>query len=317
MVQKTLMSQLKLSHCPLSTRDFAKLNKDPTLQKNLKKSSIYIIAQRPILKFDNLVFQNDIIKFDITQKNNPLKVSCSLPMPVQYHNFNLSNIGIGSLDKKTDLNIQPTQNIHEIRFYYKDKLNNKIERWITPEKFIFDYSQKGTLQGLVGNIQNITKYKVLYVGESTKQDVWKRLATHHKLPSILSLEDPISEDSLLSNEIVLLFFHFEEKIEIQANYSIKDTPYQPSPNNRKVYLDSEKALIKAMNPEYNTELFKNYPKSTNGLYDEKFSSIYYHFGDPLTLVYEKGKIKGDFNYKTGDVIKIIKGKPISIGRLEE
>lgn len=45
------------------------------------------------------------------------------------------------------------------------------------------------------------------------------------------------------------------------------------PDQKKVFLDAEKALIKAMQPSYNKELFKNYPFSKDGLYHDNYDTI--------------------------------------------
>ena len=45
------------------------------------------------------------------------------------------------------------------------------------------------------------------------------------------------------------------------------------PDQEKVFLDAEKALIKAMQPSYNKELFKSYPFSKDGLYHDNYDTI--------------------------------------------
>lgn len=64
------------------------------------------------------------------------------------------------------------------------------------------------------------------------------------------------------------------------------------PIKEKVFLDAEKALIKAMTPHYNKELFKSYPISIDGLYKYDYDTIAYTFIDPITLTYSNGEISG-------------------------
>jgi len=74
------------------------------------------------------------------------------------------------------------------------------------------------------------------------------------------------------------------------------------PEQRTIFLDAEKALINAMQPKYNDELFKNYPKSADGLYKHNYNSISYTFTDPITLVYDKGEIECGLPFWGGDNI---------------
>ena len=76
------------------------------------------------------------------------------------------------------------------------------------------------------------------------------------------------------------------------------------PDQEKVFLDAEKALIKAMEPLYNTEMFKNYPISKDGLYKDNYNSISYTFIDPIVLKYNNGEIRGGLNFIGGDTIVI-------------
>jgi len=39
-----------------------------------------------------------------------------------------------------------------------------------------------------------------------------------------------------------------------------------------------------INPKHNKELFKNYPKSKDGLYNENFDGISYLFKGPISLI---------------------------------
>ena len=70
-----------------------------------------------------------------------------------------------------------------------------------------------------------------------------------------------------------------------------------------------------MEPKYNRELFKGYPKSKDGLYNDKYDYISYSFIDPITLKYEKGEIKGLKSYEGGDSIVIKDNKEISLVKM--
>lgn len=80
------------------------------------------------------------------------------------------------------------------------------------------------------------------------------------------------------------------------------------PDQRTIYLDAEKALIHAMQPKYNEELFKNYLKSIDGPHKHSFNSIAYTLTDPITLVYDNGEIRGGLSPWGGDTIRIVTNK---------
>jgi hypothetical protein len=87
------------------------------------------------------------------------------------------------------------------------------------------------------------------------------------------------------------------------------------PKQKRIFLDAEKALIRAMTPKYNKELFKNYPVSKDGLYNDNFDTISYTFTDPITLVYETGEIQGGLNKLGGDSIIIESNSSFRISKV--
>jgi hypothetical protein len=85
-----------------------------------------------------------------------------------------------------------------------------------------------------------------------------------------------------------------------------------SPEQENIFLDTEKALIKSMQPRYNKELFKKYPISKDGLYNKKYDAICYTFMDPITLYYKEGEIIGGLTPVGGDAILILDNKTIEL-----
>ncbi|MBU2020644.1 MAG: hypothetical protein KJ941_13445, partial [Bacteroidetes bacterium] len=84
----------------------------------------------------------------------------------------------------------------------------------------------------------------------------------------------------------------------------------------KVFLDAEKALIKAMQPEYNKEMFNNYPKSKDGLYKDNYDSIAYTVMDPIKLIYSKDEIRGGLSPWGGDSIGVFDNKDFKLTKHE-
>ena len=114
-----------------------------------------------------------------------------------------------------------------------------------------------------------------------------------------------------TQEIVILCFGFSDNLQVQSfgdNSSEKEMVdavlCKDIPEKEFIFLDAEKALIKAMQPSYNKEMFNNYPISKDGLYKEDYNLISYTFIDPITLKYEYGDIKGGLSRVGGDTITV-------------
>lgn len=323
MKQKILMNQLLLAYSPLCNRDFTILKTDPVIQNIIETSSLYVIAQRSEIRFDNIVNNEEekAIEFEIRQINNPNVLKCRVSLFQENIATDPSKevlVYLGSNDVNNDFKAS-INNVHGMKFYQEEISEENFLIWFSPEKFLQNYWKGLLVAKIEGNIHDFTKYNVHYVGQATKQDIWKRLTGHEKLQDILSLEYPLSYGSLPTHEIAILLFRFHDNLLMQT-YGDESTEEdmvnsmlgKNMPDQRTIFLDAEKALINSMQPKYNDELFKNYPKSTDGLYKHNYDSVSYSFIDPITLVYEKGKIEGGLSPFGGDTIVIKNNQTIEL-----
>jgi hypothetical protein len=186
---------------------------------------------------------------------------------------------------------------------------------ISPEKLLQNW-WKGDIEcEIEGDFRSFLDYRIHYVGKATKQSILKRLTGHSTFQDILSLEAPVTEKQLPANEIVVLCFEFKENLQMQTfgdksnvNDMVAALRGDNYPEQEQIFLDAEKALIKAMKPNYNKELFNNYPKSDDGLYQHNYDAISYTFIDPIKLVYKQGEIVGGLTSIGGDAILILDNK---------
>ncbi|MFL5765787.1 MAG: hypothetical protein ACJ77K_17710 [Bacteroidia bacterium] len=320
---KILINQLGLSYSPVCNYDFTLLKKDPEVKDIFENSNLYVVAQRPQIRFDNIVnnTESNSLEFEIRQTNNPHFLKCSLPIfqkniatRKDYPVF----LYLGSNDENNILKEGlPINNVHGIKIY-EDEEMNKFLIWLTPEKFLQNHWEKAIEATIEGDVRNFTKYQVHYVGQSTKQDIWKRLTGHEKLQDILSLEYPFAFGSLPTHEIAILLFEFRGNMQMNtigddiSDEDMLDFVTGKLPDTRTMYLDAEKALINSMQPKYNDELFNKYPKSKDGLSSHNFTSISYTLTDPITLVYKAGEIEGGLNHLGGDTILIKNNKTVEL-----
>lgn len=323
MEQKVLINHIELTYTPLSNYDFTILREDNIIQQALEKSSLYVIAQRSEMRFDNVQIhrKNESLTFDIRQHNNPSTLKCTLPLFQDYIAKDAAKpvlMYFGSYDRRNKMKKTSLNNIHGIKFYEEEIIPTNFLLWISPEKFINNYLAGALNAKIEGDVRKFMHYKVHYVGQSTKQDVWERLTGHKKLQDILSLEYPFTYGSLPTHEIVLLLFNFKENLQIQT-FGVDSDPQEfidnmmgrNMPEQRTIFLDAEKALIQAMKPDYNDQLFDSYPKSIDGLYKYDYNSISYAFVDPITLEYKNGDIQGASPWG-GDMIIIKENKSMEL-----
>ena len=324
MDRKVLINQLVLSYSPMSNYDFTVLKKEPILQRIIENSSLYIIGQRPDLCFDKITNdeKDGVLNFEIKQNNNPNILKCKLPIfqeNIATDQTKEVTLHLNLKDKNGDFDISQLNDVNGIQFFQRDNDGEKFLVWFSPEKFLHNYWDGLIHADIKGDIFDFTRYKVHYVGQSTKQDIWQRLTGHEKLQDILSIEYPLNYGSLPTNEIVILLFEFQDNLQIQSfgpesseNDMVDNFMGRNMPEKRTIFLDAEKALINAMQPKYNDELFKNYPKSKDGLFKHNYDSVSYTIMDPITLVYDMGEIQGGLDFMGGDAIIIMDNKKMEL-----
>lgn len=316
MKRNGILNKLELAYAPLSGYEFALVKDDPLIELAVNEADIYIIAQRPVLTFEN-VYPNSheySLNFEIHQRGNTNILKGTLPL-IQKNLGCKSNdtieIAFNFLDKNNIQDKIPFGNLRGFSLTHQIEKQRKFLAWFSPEKLLQNW-WKGQLDCEVeGDYRTFLKYKVHYVGKATKQSILKRLTGHNTFQDILSIERPITYQDLPSNEIAVLMFEFEDNLHINV-FGLESTTEEmvdalmgkTFPIRETISLDAEKALIKAMQPNYNKELFKNYPKSKDGLYKHDLGFVSYSFVDPITLVYPQGEIVGEQSLEGGDTILV-------------
>lgn len=326
MDRKSLLNQLELAYAPLTAYEFAIVKDDKLIDRALENASLYLIGQRPVITFENVIPDTSIyqLNFEIHQKGNPNILKCNLPIDQEIFGLgedNVIDIAFNFLDKSITQDNPPFQNIHGFSLVRHKNDGKEFVIWFSPEKLLQNW-WKGSIDCKIdGDWKSFINYKVHYVGKATKQGILQRLTGHSTFQDILSLEAPVTEKQLPANEIVILPFEFQDNLQIQsfgdgadAKQMVATLLGENYPEQEKVFLDAEKALIKAMQPSYNKELFNNYPVSKDGLFNDNYDVISYTFIDPIVLTYEEGKIRGGLTHIGGDAILILDNKEFKLER---
>lgn len=320
MDRKSIINQLKLAYSPLSNYEFNLLKNDKVIEKIIEDASIYIIAQRQVLSFENVILNQEELQleFEIHQRNNSNILKCKFPYLQEAIGASGDKeiaLAINTIDPNFQKSDFPVNNAHGLSLLEVENNNGdgpKFLVWFSPEKFLQNSWNKSIESEIKGDIRYFTTYQVHYVGKATKQGIFKRLTGHSTLQEILSVEYPLQYGELPTHEISLLLFKFHDNLEIKSfgvNSNIDEMVASIMGKNRldqeKIFLDAEKALIKAMQPKYNKEMFKRYPVSRDGLYKENYNTILYTFKDPIILDYSLGEIEGGLTpHLGGDLIVI-------------
>lgn len=328
MNRKSLVNKLELAYAPLTSYEFALVKKDPIIERALEDADIYIIAQRPVITFEN-VYQDEeeyALHFEIHQRDNSAIIKGKIQLIQEAAGSKEEDtigVSFNFLDKTKQQTTFPFQNVHGFSLVDYNENEGKFLLWFSPEKLLKNWWNGNIECEIDGDISSFLEYNVHYVGKATKQSILKRLTGHNTFQDILSLENPFTYKDLPKNEIVLLCFKFEDILQINVfdkeskSEDIVDSLLEKNfPKKETVSLDSEKALIRAMQPKYNKELFKNYPKSKDGLFKEKIGYLSYSFVDPITLIYDEGRIRGKQCFEGGDTIVVKNGKKIELRKAD-
>ena len=317
MDRKSLINQLELAYAPLTAFEFSLTKDDPLVERALEFASLYIIAQRPVITFENVIpdLENYKLNFEIHQKGNETVIKGSIPLIQKVvgskEDDNIA-VAFNFLDKSNKQELPPFKNIHGFSFAKHTKTGNEFLIWFSPEKLLQNWWKGNINCEIIGDYKEFLKYKVHYVGKATKQSILKRLTGHSTFQDILSLEASVTDKQLPANEIVILPFKFQDNLQIMSWGIDSDSDTMVAammgelyPEEEKVFLDAEKALIKAIQPQYNKAMFHSYPKSKDGLYADNYDAISYTFMDPIKLTYSEGEIVGGLSPFGGDSILIM------------
>ena len=328
MNRKSLLNKLELAYAPMTAYEFAILKNDPLIERALEKASLYVIGQRSVITFENVMpnISEYLLNFEIHQKGNPNILKCKLPLiqpVVGSKDHDTIEVAFNFFDKSTEQKKPPYFNIHGFSLAKHQEGGNEFLIWFSTEKLLQNWWKGNIKCEIDGDYKSFAEYKVHYVGKATKQSILKRLTGHSTFQDILSLEAPVTEKQLPANEIVILPFQFEDNLQIESFGPESDTESMAAalrgdnyPDQERVFLDAEKALINAIKPVYNKELFKNYPVSKDGLYNDKYDAISYTFIDPITLIYEDGEITGEMTPIGGDAILILDNSELELVKKE-
>lgn len=314
---KSQFNILKLVYPPISNQYAEWIKDEKEIAEQLKNSNLYMIVQRAEAKFH--IYEDFDLAFN--ERNSSLKAQLIVGDVIDDFEINLIKLcELHNIDlDENDVSIELGKK--QIRFWKVDmNTREKIDviDWFTTEKILWDkWKEHPAIIGL-NKINLFSKFYLHYVGISKEEDSLTRLVVrpHDKRLRILSNENSITNNSRLTDELILLFFKIDDlKVQVWQDNDNFDFLEGKLIDKKTLIADAEKAFIKILNAKYNTQKYVNYPKGKDGLYNKGLNGYAYCIGESLTLITDTSEIKGDdcpfYTYENADSI-IITGDKVEL-----
>ncbi|MFI7811716.1 hypothetical protein [Citrobacter werkmanii] len=164
----------------VSAYEFEFLQEERIVRERWDASTIYLIVQRPLTYFDNVVFEENHIRFEIADGLNP-------PMPCRVNlvaagivnEGEVFEVRVGFYSKEAN-NKEQIRNVAGLQLY---RNNGEFILWWSPQKLLYEMLVKRLdveilEEGFDPNC--FLDFKVHYIGKSFSQKVWERLTSHKK-----------------------------------------------------------------------------------------------------------------------------------------
>src|SRR4051794_37952884 len=178
-----MLSKVQLVYPPVSNQEAEWLLEHPEAEAQIRKSDLYMIAQREEVTFDFLKVLEDfsLLRLGISTGND-------LTDQVWLDPNKLAERALGAIPEVITSHVGPKH----IAFYAhpEEEIDEKTEpfEWFTVDKLIYDRGRG--LPGLSGlnRWREFATYELLYVGIAKTADTFERLfeGAHHARQRILS-----------------------------------------------------------------------------------------------------------------------------------
>lgn len=163
---------------------------------------------------------------------------------------------------------------------------------------------------------------MLYVGIAKEGDSFDRLlARGHKARQEILANEPQRLPGACVSDETFLFMFMADPLFIQTfelDHEFTDGDLEPSYDAKRIVADAEKAFVNLLKPQYNVQLFKNYPKGADGLYGSDLVRYGYVIAEQFAFNTAHGMIRGgvrddgminndaDAIFVEGDTVKLFR-----------
>lgn len=280
----------------VSAFEFDVLQEEKIIRERWDASTIYLIVQRPLTYFDNVVMDDTHIWFEIADSDKP-------PLPCR---INLVANDICQVGERINIKVgfhsdepnyeQPLRNVGGFQLYRE---NGDFILWWSPQKLLYEMLVKNLEVEIAEESDPFAflDFKVHYIGKSFSQKVWDRLTGHAKMQRILTREREVGRapEARAPFEISLVILRITGLDDMpmiggDANHpmagpdpivfslDLEDESVERFMTTPPVCLGDEALtreveafLIHSFKPAYNEILFDNYPNIVGGMRSKGYS----------------------------------------------
>lgn len=275
----------------VSAWEFEFLKAEDIIRERWNDCTIYMVVQRPLTYFDNVVIDDRYIHFEITDGEKP-PIPCRVNLVANdlCKPGEVVEISVEFFSKAPG-QVQPLRNVGAFKIFRED---GSFLVWWSPQKILYEMLVND-LEVEIAEGSNpfaFLDYKVHYIGKSFSQKVWDRLTGHEKMQRILTLEREIgtSPEARAPFEISLIFLNLLGLDDAPMIGSFDGSPIDgaepiihdldlsdpdalgdfmmSSPvklGDEALTREVEAMLIHRFQPEYNEVKFSNYPNIKGGM----------------------------------------------------
>lgn len=316
---KNKLTVLTTVYPPISNADAVRLMRIPAVEEMLRTSDFYMIGARAQARLSNPRFDHDRneMNFDFLIGDEP-------PCPVRVALQELP--GVKALEGEKFI-VEFDEAGAGFRVWDKagPKADEEPAEWFTTEKLLWDRTRgRPGIYGL-DNCRDLATYDLLYVGIAKVGDSFDRLLArgHKARQEILSSEHARAPGARPSDEIFLFLFKVEPLImtTFDFDHEFSDEDMSGAYDAKRIVADAEKAFVHLLDPPYNREKFRNYPKGKDGLFGQGYQRYGYVIGEQMAFDTPHGRVRGgvdQFGMISNDADAIfVEGETVTLYTAEE
>ena len=306
----SITTRFLMTYPAMSAYEFDHFREEAAVQEHWRSSSLYMICQRPVIFFDDVVAESGVISGRIRQRGNEAALRFELDVLRGKPYFGSTSetlIEFGFYDHHPTL-APPFKNVAAIKLFDSER---QFTGYLSPERLLFEHLRIGNFARIEGDISALLHYEVHYIGQAQDQPIERRLRSHETFQRILAREFPKIAQDIPTLEISLLFFGLEYAstpfpIQVldgggvvgpqgrplsdeEISEALLDTPLERFRS--EIVNDAEAYLINFMLPRYNRVRYAKYPQIAKGLRSCGFDRIEHHVVPIGTLKTEEATMK--------------------------
>lgn len=305
--RKSCSAYLNLVAPPISNTLAATIdNHNAEIIDRLRQSHFYMICGRAKAKFGKVI--------GVDSKGNiPVEITLDSGLHSKGFIHITSMRFFRNAPEKFSLKMKANENF--ITLFYGDKVVLNL----TPDELLMRRGRSEAIVSGFENYRDIMTFDLLYVGIAKEnQDSYSRLIAkgHKARMDILANEKQRVAGARVSDETFLLLFQIEPLTitTFSGSGDLDDEDLNFSIDYHRLVADAEKAVINTFKPKYNKQLYVNYPKGKDGLYQQGYDGYTYAISEGVAFNTAYGTIKGArspngiFVTNEADFISVIDGE---------